>query len=124
MLVLDTCLRIEVFQLLAVVQVTIFFQPLLKRLLVDKSVAVLIEQLRNGIEIIVFGEHVVGYGVVFETIHLQVYQLATIHQVQIVHVGFRRELHAGIISHRGFRTFLGIDGGDDDNAIGCPRTIN
>ena len=81
MLVLYTSLRIEVFQLFAVVQVAIFVHAILKRLLVDKSVAMLIKQFRNGVEVIVGRYHGIGYGVKLEPILAKVHHLARVHQV-------------------------------------------
>ena len=81
MLVLYTGLRIEVFQLFAVVQVTVFVHAILKRLLVDKPIAMLIKQFRNGVEVKVGRYHGIGHGVKLKPIFTKVYRLARVHQV-------------------------------------------
>ena len=48
-LVLHTGLRIEIFQLLTIVKVTIFIQTLVKRFVIDKPVAMFVKQFRHGI---------------------------------------------------------------------------
>ena len=124
MLVFDTRLCIEVFQLFAVVQVTIFVHAVLKRLLVDKSVAMFIEQFRNGVEVIVWRYHSIGHGVKLKPIFTKVHHLAGVHQVQVVHVGFGRKLHTGIVSDGGFVLALRVDGADNHNAIGSSSPID